>query len=72
MHQRHGMPYMEAKLEEWGIEEVVLCSSFNKTGYLMSPGVEEYVEATKNNDASIYQLMAMSTLALSAISAKEA
>jgi len=67
-----NMPLMKAKLEEWGVEEVVLCSSFNKIGYLMSPGVEEYVEAAKTNDPSKYQLMAMSTLASGAIPAKEA
>ncbi len=67
-----NMPYMKAKLEEWGIEEVVLCSSFNKIGYLMSPGADAYVEAAKNNDSSKYQLMAMSTLASGAIPAKEA
>jgi len=38
----------------------------------MSPGVEAYVEAAKNNDSSKYQLMAMSTLASGAIPAKEA
>jgi hypothetical protein len=67
-----NMPYMKAKLEEWGIEEVVLCSSFNKIGYLMSPGVDAYVEAAKSNDSSKYQLMAMSTLASGAIPVKEA
>ncbi len=67
-----NMPYMKAKLQEWGIEEVVLCSSFNKIGYLMSPGVEAYVKAAKENDSSKYQLMAMSTLASGAIPAKEA
>ena len=67
-----NMPYLKAKLEEWGIEEVVLCSSFNKIGYLMSPGVDAYVKAAKNNDPSKYQLMAMSTLASGAIPAKEA
>lgn len=67
-----NMPYMKAKLEEWGIEEVVLCSSFNKIGYLMSPGVDEYVKAAKTNDSSKYQLMAMSTLASGAIPATKA
>lgn len=67
-----NMPFLKSKLEEWGIEEVVICSSFNKIGYLMSPNVESYVEATKSNDSSKYQLMAMSTLASGAIPAKEA
>ncbi len=67
-----NMPYLKSKLEEWGVEEVVICSSFNKIGYLMSPGVEAYVEAARYNNASKYQLMAMSTLASGAIPAKEA
>jgi hypothetical protein len=67
-----NMPYLKAKLEEWGIEEVVICSSINKIGYLMSPDIQTYVEAIKNNDASKYQLMAMSTLASGAIRASEA
>ncbi len=67
-----NMPLLKKKLEEWGIYEVVICSSFNKIGYLMSPNVESYVEATKNNDPDKYQLMAMSTLASGAIPAKEA
>jgi hypothetical protein len=67
-----NMPYLKSKLEEWGVEEVVICSSFNKIGYLMSPGVEAYVEVASTNDSSKYQLMAMSTLASGAIPAKEA
>ena len=67
-----NMPILKAKLEEWGIEEVVICSSFNKIGYLMSPDVESYIESAKHNDSSKYQLMAMSTLASGAIPAKEA
>lgn len=67
-----NMPHLKSKLEEWGIEEVVICSSFNKIGYLMSPGVDDYAAAAKNNDPSKYQLMAMSTLASGAIPAKEA
>jgi aryl-alcohol dehydrogenase-like predicted oxidoreductase len=66
------MPILKAKLEEWGIEEVVICSSFNKIGYLMSPDKESYVSVAKKNDSSKYQLMAMSTLASGAIPAKEA
>jgi len=67
-----NMPYLKSKLEEWDIEEVVICSSFNKIGYLMSPNVDAYVNAAQNNDFSKYQLMAMSTLASGAIPAKEA
>jgi hypothetical protein len=38
----------------------------------MSPDVESYVEAAKNNNPADYQLIAMSTLASGAIPAKEA
>jgi len=51
---------------------VVICSSYNKIGYLMSPDVESYVRASRDNNPNDYQLMAMSTLASGAISAKEA
>ncbi len=67
-----NMPYLKRKLEEWGIDEVVICSSINKIGYLMSPSVEAYAEAISNNDPSKYQLMAMCTMASGAIRAKEA
>ena len=67
-----NMPYLKKKLEEWGIEEVVICSSFNKIGYLMSPNVDEYMKATAENDPNKYHLMAMSTLASGAIKPQEA
>jgi hypothetical protein len=67
-----NMPFLLKKLKEWEITEVVVCSSFNKIGYLMSPDVESYVEAARNNNPEEYQLVAMSTLASGAISAKEA
>ena len=67
-----NLPYLKSKLEEWGIEEVVICSSINKIGYLMSPDIKSYVEVIQKNDASKYQLMAMSTLASGAIKATEA
>ena len=67
-----NMPRLKDKLEEWGIEEVVICSSFNKIGYLMSPNVDKYIESAINNDVCKYQLMAMSTLASGAIPPKEA
>lgn len=67
-----NMPILKRKLEDWGIEEVVICCSYNKIGYLMSPDVAAYVEASRSNDSSKYQLMAMSTLASGAIPAKEA
>jgi hypothetical protein len=67
-----NLPALKTKLVEWGIREVVLCTSFNKLGYLMSPDVESYVQATRDNDPADYQIMAMSTLASGAIPAGEA
>lgn len=67
-----NLPVLKFKLEEWGIEDVVICSSINKIGYLMSPGVDEYLLTIRNNNSEKYQLMAMSTLASGAIRADEA
>jgi hypothetical protein len=67
-----NMPYLKSKLEEWSITDVVICSSFNKIGYLMSPDRDSYIKAAFGNDSTKYQLIAMSTLASGAISAKEA
>ncbi len=67
-----NMPYLVKKLKEWDITGVVVCSSYNKIGYLMSPNIESYIETVKNNNPSDYQLMAMSTLASGAIPASEA
>jgi hypothetical protein len=67
-----NLPYLKGKLEEWGIKEVVICASFNKIGYLMSPNIESYITTINHNNPSDYQIMAMSTLASGAISASEA
>jgi hypothetical protein len=67
-----NMPYLINKLRQWDIKEVVVCSSFNKIGYLMSPDIKSYVETIKNNNPADYQIMTMSTLASGAIPAKEA
>jgi len=67
-----NMPYLLNKLKEWEIKEVVVCSSFNKIGYLMSPDINSYIETSKNNKPDEYQLMAMSTLASGAITSIEA
>jgi hypothetical protein len=67
-----NMPRLLGKLNEWGIREVVICTSFNKIGYLMSPDVRSYVEAASHNNPDHYQLMAMSTLASGAIPVHEA
>lgn len=63
---------LKQKLEEWGIDEVVICSSINKIGYLMSPSIQAYTDAIEKNDPQKYQLMAMCTLASGAIKATEA
>ncbi len=67
-----NMPILKQKLEYWGISEVVICTSFNKIGYLMSPSIDAYVEAANSNDPNKFQLMAMSTLASGAINAEHA
>ena len=67
-----NMPRLKNKLEDWGIDNVVICSSFNKIGYLMSPNIESYVQSASMNDTSKYQLMAMSALASGAVPAIEA
>ena len=67
-----NLPYLKQKLVEWRIEEVVICTSINKIGYLMSPDIESYLDCLKNNDSKKYQIMAMSTLASGAISSADA
>lgn len=67
-----NMPLLRRKLIEWGVSDVVICSSINKIGYLMSPGLDAYVDALSENDCDAYPMMAMSTLASGAIPAAEA
>jgi hypothetical protein len=67
-----NLPLLRRKLLEWGLEDVVICASVNKIGYLMSPGVAEYEQALAENDGDKYPIMAMSTLASGAIPAAEA
>ncbi len=67
-----NLPFLRKKLEEWGIEGVVICASINKIGYLMSPGVSGYEALLATNDGSRYPVMAMSTLASGAVPAPEA
>jgi hypothetical protein len=62
------MPHLYRKFKEWGIKKVVICSSFNKMGYLMSPGVKIYVA---NNNPADYQLVAMLTSVSGTISFEE-
>lgn len=66
-----NMPYLKAKFEEWGIEDVVICSSINAAGFNMHPSKEEYDQVIAANDPSKYQLMAMNVLASGSISVKE-
>ena len=67
-----NMPFLLQKLREWEIKDVVICSSFNKIGYLMSPDIKSYEDAATRNNPEEYQLMVMSTLASGAIPPKEA
>lgn len=67
-----NLPFLRAKLREWGVEGVVLCASINSIGYLMSPGRVEYEADLASNDGAKYPVMAMSTLASGAIPAPEA
>lgn len=66
-----NLPYLKRKLEEWGIDDVVLCSSINKIGFNMYPSKEEYEAVIAANDPTKYQLMAMNPLASGSISPKE-
>ena len=67
-----NLPLLRDRLQEWGVEGVVICASVNKIGYLMSPGREAYEQALAVNDPVRYPVMAMSTLASVAIPAPEA
>lgn len=66
-----NMPYLKSKFEEWGIEEVVICSSINAAGFNMHPSKEEYEKVIAANDSSKYQLMAMNVLASGSITVKQ-
>jgi hypothetical protein len=67
-----NMPHLRAKLIGWNIPGVVICSSINQIGYLMSPGISAYEQALAENDGTKYPMMAMSTLASGALRAPEA
>lgn len=66
-----NMPYLKNKLQEWGIEEVVICSSINAAGFNMFPSKEEYERVIAENDPNKYQLMAMNVLASGSITAEQ-
>lgn len=67
-----NLPLLRSRLQEWGVEGVVICASINKIGYFMSPNVSAYEQALAANDPTCYPVMAMSTLASGAIPAPEA
>lgn len=66
-----NMPYLKRKLEAWGIEDVVICSSINAAGFNMHPSKEEYEQLIAENDPTKYQLMAMNVLASGSISVQQ-
>ena len=66
-----NMPLLKSKLEEWGIEDVVICSSINAAGFNMHPSKEEYERVIAANDPSKYQLMAMNVLASGSITVQQ-
>ena len=67
-----NLPSLIESLQEWGIYDVVICSSINKIGYLMSPNLTEYENVLSTYDKNKYQIMAMSVLASGAIPVNEA
>ena len=66
-----NMPYLKSKLEEWGIDEVCICSSINAAGFNMYPSKEKYEKVIAENNPSKYQLMAMNVLASGSITAQQ-
>ena len=66
-----NMPYLKNKLQEWGIEDVVICSSINAAGFNMYPSKAEYERVIAENDSNKYQLMAMNVLARGSITAQQ-
>lgn len=66
-----NLPYLKSKLEEWGIDDVVICSSINAAGFNMHPSKEEYERVIAENDTSKYQMMAMNVLASGSITVQQ-
>lgn len=64
-----NMPGMVGFLESCGIINPIVCSSINKAGYLMSPGINEYEETLRTKT---FRPIAMSVLASGGIPAPEA
>ena len=67
-----NLPHLIYQLKNWEIENVAICASFNKIGYLMSPNIKEYLKVLKNNNCSKYQILTMSTLASGGINPNDA
>lgn len=66
-----NMPYLKARLEEWGVEEVAICTTVNAAGFNMYPSKVEYEKVIAANDPSKYQLMAMNVLASGSITPQQ-
>ena len=66
-----NLPYLKGRLEEWGIDDVVICSSINASGFNMHPSREACEKVIAENDPSKYQLMAMNVLASGSISVQQ-
>ncbi|MHC4169518.1 MAG: hypothetical protein ACYSWQ_21435 [Planctomycetota bacterium] len=64
-----NMPLLVSLLEECGIRNPIVCTSINKAGYFMSPGVREYEQTLQSKE---FRAIAMSVFASGAIPAKEA
>lgn len=67
-----NLPLAVKLFNEWGIEEIVICSSINKIGYLMSPNRKAYEDTLNLVDKNKFQIMAMSVLASGSVPVKEA
>jgi len=66
-----NLPFLSSKFKEWGIEDVIICSSINSAGFNMHPTKEQCESVIAANDSSKYQLIAMNVLASGSISPKE-
>ncbi len=64
-----NMPLLVDFLGECGIRNPIVCSSINKAGYFMCPGVKEYEEALQSK---VFRAVAMSVFASGAIPPGEA
>jgi hypothetical protein len=64
-----NLPRLVEFLEECGIKNPLVCSSINKAGYFMSPGIREYEQALRSKPV---RALAMSVLASGAIPPEEA